>query len=76
MKTCPLCLASAMDLRIALQDAVARCKVRAAFVMAGAASLSRASVRTAGATEPALVHGELEIPGLAGAVAGNGALLI
>ena len=65
-----------MDLRIALQDAVALCKSRAAFVMSGAASLSRASLRMAGATELEIVYSELETPGLAGTVPGNGAQLI
>ena len=62
-----------MDLRIALQGAVALCKSRAAFVLSGAASLSRASLRMASATELEIVYSELETPGLAGTVAGNGA---
>ena len=65
-----------MDWRIALQEAVALCKSRAAFVISGAASLSRASLRMASATELEIVYSELETPGLAGTVAGSGGHLI
>ncbi|MBC7703117.1 MAG: DNA-binding protein [Rhodoferax sp.] len=72
METWPLRLAPGIDLRIALYDAVAPRNCRAALVVSGAASLRWASLRMAGATDPEILYGELDILRLAGTVAGNG----
>ena len=75
MEAFPLRLAPETDLRTALESAVAARSGHAAFVISGIGSLSQARLRLAGATEPAILHGDLEILTLAGTVAVNGSHL-
>ena len=64
------------DLRGAIEAAVARVqRDGGAFVLSGIGSLSRATLRLAGAPEPVLVEGDLELLTLAGSVSPDGAHL-
>lgn len=64
------------DLRGAIEAAVAReTPAGAAFVLSGIGSLSRAALRLAGAAEPTVVEGDLELLTLAGSVSPDGAHL-
>jgi uncharacterized protein len=59
------------DLRRALEAAVAGQGCAAAFVLSGIGSLAQARVRFAGAEEPRVASGDLELITLAGTVATN-----
>jgi uncharacterized protein len=64
------------DLRGAIEAAVARGPAGGgAFVLSGIGSLSRAKLRLAGAPEPLLIEGDLELLTLAGSVSSDGAHL-
>jgi uncharacterized protein len=71
----PLRIPPGVDLRRALESAVATRICRAAFLMTGIGSLSGARLRRAAATEPDAIAGDLEILTLAGTIAGNGSHL-
>jgi hypothetical protein len=75
METLPLRISPDMDLRQSLEDALATCKSRAAFVLSGIGSLSSARLRLAGAAEPATLSGDLEILTLAGTLSRDGSHL-
>ena len=75
MEAYPLRIPPEMDLRRAVEDAVAARACRAAFLLSGIGSLREARVRLAGAAALEALHGDLEILTLAGTVAGNGAHL-
>lgn len=63
------------DLRGAIEQAVATQAAGAAFLLAGIGSLSCAALRLAGAAEPLVLDGDLELLTLSGSVAANGAHL-
>jgi predicted DNA-binding protein with PD1-like motif len=75
MEAFPLRVAPNMDLRNALESAVAARLCRAAFLISGIGSLRQARLRLANAAEPDALHGDLEILTLAGTVASNGSHL-
>jgi predicted DNA-binding protein with PD1-like motif len=75
MDAFPIRVSPDTDLRNALEAAVAARLCRAAFLISGIGSLSRARLRLAGAVEPSVLQGDLEILTLAGTVAGNGSHL-
>jgi uncharacterized protein len=75
METLPLRISPDMDLRSALESAVAARNCGAAFLVSGIGSLSHARLRRAGAAEPDALRGDQEILTLAGTVAGNGSHL-
>ncbi len=63
------------DLRGALEAAVAAQAGGSAFVLTGIGSLSQAALRLAGAAEPLVLGGDMELLTLSGSVAANGAHL-
>jgi predicted DNA-binding protein with PD1-like motif len=71
----PLRLRPGVDLRQGLLDAIAARDCRAAFVVAGIGSLRGAHVRLAGAAQPTLVAGDVEILTLSGSLGAAGAHL-
>ena len=71
----PLRLAPGADLRGALEDGLRSRGGRAAFVLAGIGSLSRARLRLAGREHPEELDGDLEILTLSGTVSPDGAHL-
>jgi predicted DNA-binding protein with PD1-like motif len=75
METLPFRVAPDMDLRSALESAVAARSCAAAFVISGIGSLRQARLRRAGAAAADALHGDLEILTLAGTVASNGSHL-
>ncbi|HEX2009619.1 MAG TPA: PPC domain-containing DNA-binding protein [Roseateles sp.] len=75
MKTLPLRLSPGADLRLALQQLLPAQGVAAAFVLAGIGSLSQTRLRLAGAAEPLLLHGDVELLALSGSLAPDGAHL-
>jgi predicted DNA-binding protein with PD1-like motif len=75
MESLPLRLSPGADLRASLEDAVSSRSYAAAFVVSGIGSLRDARLRLAGAREPELIRGDLEILTLAGTVASNGSHL-
>ena len=75
METLPLRLPPDVDLRGALEAAVAGRDGTAAFVVAGIGSLRSARVRRAGAAAPDAMGGDLEILSLSGTIAAGGAHL-
>lgn len=75
MTPLPLRLHPGDDLRAALCAAVAAQGAGAAFVLAGIGSLSRTELRLAGAALPRTLLGDVEILGLSGSIAANGAHL-
>lgn len=75
MRTLPLRLAPGVDLRAALEAEVAAHICGASFVVAGIGSLSTAELRLAGATEPLVLSGDLEILTLSGTIGANGSHL-
>ncbi len=75
MEAFPLRLAPGLDLRKALEGAVAARSCNAAFVISGIGSLSEARLRRAGVHEADVLRGDFEILTLAGTVAGNGSHL-
>jgi predicted DNA-binding protein with PD1-like motif len=75
MEAFPLRVLPDMDLRSALEIAVAARDCRAAFLLSGIGSLSQARLRLAGAAEPDALYGDMEILTLAGTVAGDGSHL-
>ncbi|HEY4067750.1 MAG TPA: PPC domain-containing DNA-binding protein [Burkholderiaceae bacterium] len=68
----PLRLRPGDDLRAALVAAVAAQGVGAAFVLAGIGSLSVTRLRLAGAEQPVVLSGDVEILSLSGSVAAAG----
>jgi uncharacterized protein len=75
MEAYPLRIPPEMDLRRAVEDAVAERACCAAFLVSGIGSLREARLRLAGAAQPQALHGDLEILTLAGTIAGNGSHL-
>ena len=75
MESLPLRLAPRADLRVSLEDAITSRSCAGAFVVSGIGSLHDARLRLAGAQEPEVLRGNLEILTLAGTVASNGAHL-
>lgn len=75
MKTLPLRLSPGADLRLALQQLLPAQGVAAAFVLAGIGSLSQTRLRLAGAAEPLLLRGDVELLTLSGSLAPDGAHL-
>jgi predicted DNA-binding protein with PD1-like motif len=75
MQTCPLRLAPGDDLRVALEQSLARLHVQAAFVLQGIGSLSCAQLRFAGIDEPTRFSGDYEILTLGGSLSPDGAHL-
>jgi hypothetical protein len=75
MQPWPVRLLPGDDLRTALERAVAAQNCRAAFVVTGIGSLSQARLRWAGAAEPVLLSGDLEILTLAGTISPDGSHL-
>jgi predicted DNA-binding protein with PD1-like motif len=71
----PIRLPPGVDLRRGLLDAIAMRDSRAAFVVAGIGSLRDARVRLAGAREPTLVAGDVEVLTLSGSLGAAGAHL-
>ncbi len=71
----PLRLSPGADLRAALEAEFAARSQRAGFVISGVGSLNGARLRLAGAGEPVILRGNLEILTLAGTVSGNGSHL-
>jgi len=69
METLPLRLLPGMDLRRALESAVAARGCEAAFVVSGIGSLRGARLRMAGANASTTLEGNLEILTLAGSIA-------
>ena len=72
MTPLPLRLLPGEDLRRALEQALAGQGGSAAFVVTGIGSLDQAHLRFAGADEPTVLAGPLEILALAGTVSSNG----
>jgi hypothetical protein len=75
MEALPLRLSPDMDLRRALEAAVAARLSRAAFVISGIGSLRHARLRLAGMPEPDILDGDLEILTLAGTISQDGSHL-
>jgi predicted DNA-binding protein with PD1-like motif len=75
MEVFPLRVLPDMDLRGALERAVASRSCRAAFLISGIGSLRQARLRLAGAAEPDVLRGDLEILTLSGTIASNGSHL-
>lgn len=75
METLPLRITPGADLRGALERAVAERRCEAAFVIAGIGSLSTTRLRLAGALEPDVFAGDVELLTLTGAIAPSGAHL-
>lgn len=75
MEPLPLRITPDMDLRRALESAVAARFCRAAFVIAGIGSLCHARLRLASKTEVDALDGDLEILTLAGTVSSDGSHL-
>lgn len=71
----PLRLVPDDDLRRALEEAVARKKSRAAFVVSGIGSLGSAHLRFAGADKIEILSGDLEVLTIAGTISPEGAHL-
>lgn len=71
----PLRLPPGVDLRAALEHAVASRNCHAAFVISGIGSLLRAKLRMAGVAQPDTLPGDLEILSLSGTIAVNGSHL-
>ena len=72
MKALPLRITPGVDLRLALEGALATGDANAAFVISGIGSLRQARLRLAGKTEPDTIEGCLEILTLAGTLSGDG----
>src|SRR4249920_4180801 len=72
MEALPLRLSPDMDLRRALEAAVATRLCRAAFVISGIGSLRHARLRLAGMPGPDTLNGDLEILTLAGTISHDG----
>jgi predicted DNA-binding protein with PD1-like motif len=75
MEPLPLRLTPGLDLRQALEEAVAAAGGHAGFVVSGIGSLSAATIRFAGIERPELLNGDWEILSLAGSICANGAHL-
>ena len=75
MEALPLRLSPDVDLRKALESAVAARLCRAAFVISGIGSLRHARLRLAGMPEPDTLNGDLEILTLAGTISQDGSHL-
>jgi uncharacterized protein len=75
MQALPLRIPPGLDLRRALEDAIAEHGCRAAFVVSGIGSLTQAQVRLAGRPEPNVFEGDIEILSVAGTLSGDGAHL-
>lgn len=72
MRALPLRLPPGVDLRAALERAIAEQAVGAAFVLQGIGSLSVARIRCAGKSGALELHGDMEILTLAGSLAADG----
>jgi len=75
MEALPLRLTPGADLRETLEAEAAARSSSATFVISAIGSLTLARLRLAGAAEPDILRGDLEILTLAGTVARNGAHL-
>jgi predicted DNA-binding protein with PD1-like motif len=75
MELHPIRLSPGDDLRAALDAALAAARHDAGFVVAGIGSLSRAQLRMAGAGQPTLVEGDIEILTLSGTLSRDGSHL-
>lgn len=75
MELHPIRLHPGDDLRAALDAALAAAGHDAGFVVAGIGSLSRAQLRIAGAGQPTLVEGDIEILTLSGTLSRDGSHL-
>jgi predicted DNA-binding protein with PD1-like motif len=75
MNVLPMRLAPGADLRGVLETALTDTKRGAGFVVCGIGSLSVARLRLAGAHNPLLLEGDMEILTLAGSLSLNGAHL-
>lgn len=75
MKTLPIRLGPAQDLRAALEAILSEHGVGAAFVLQGIGSLSVAQLRFAGMPAPTALQGDFEILTLAGSLSSDGAHL-
>jgi predicted DNA-binding protein with PD1-like motif len=75
METLPLRITPGADLRAALGRAVAERGLDAAFVIAGIGSLSMTRLRVAGALEPDVIAGDVEILTLSGTIGPAGSHL-
>jgi hypothetical protein len=75
MQALPLRISPGHDLREALENAVTARECRAAFVLSGIGSLAPTRLRLAGATEPNVIDGAVEILTLAGTVSPGGSHL-
>jgi predicted DNA-binding protein with PD1-like motif len=75
METLPVRLPPGQDLRRAIEETLRNQPCDAAFVLAGIGSLTQARIRFAGAPEPQLICGDLELVTLSGSVTADGAHL-
>jgi hypothetical protein len=75
MHLLPLRLVPGMDLRRALEDAVAQPNAESAFVVAGVGSLVEATIRYAGKATESTIAGPLEILSVSGTLSSTGAHL-
>lgn len=75
MQILPLRLLPGQDLRTALEAVLAEHSAEAGFVLQGIGSLALARIRFAGASQPAELHGDMEILTLAGSLSPDGAHL-
>lgn len=71
----PLRLAPGSDLRERIEELMREAGIAAAFVVCGIGSLSRTAIRFAGATQPEVHEGDVEIVSFAGSVSPDGAHL-
>ena len=71
----PLRLTPGDDLRARIEAFASEQRMAAAFVVCGIGSLSRTSLRCAGAAEPEIRDGDVEIVSIAGTVSPDGAHL-
>lgn len=71
----PLRLAPGSDLRERIEQLTLEAGITGAFVVCGIGSLSRTAIRFAGATQPEVHEGDVEIVSLAGSVSPDGAHL-
>ena len=75
MRLLPLRLRPGDDLRAALEAAVAREGLGAAYVLSGIGSLSATRIRFAGIDTASSIDGDIELLTLAGSIAANGSHL-
>jgi uncharacterized protein len=75
MQTLPIRLLPGQDLRRALEGELVARGVHAGFVLAGIGSLASPAIRWAGAAEPRVIEGDVELLTLSGSVAADGSHL-